>query len=114
MKPRRRHPGTLERAVISSVRSAEWIEDTDQAAIWLLRYEAEALDNGRRQQTLDGVAAAPDRALAELASETTKMLRDLGLTPAARHRLGLWEAETDDAFAEVVRLAASAVGNTAE
>ena len=108
-----RHPGTLERAVIASTRAAQWIENTDQAAIWLLRYEAEAWDNQRRQQTLMP-GADPSRSMIELSGEMTKLLRDLLLTPMARHRAGLWEAEVDDAFAQVVRLATTASGDTEE
>ena len=87
------------------------MDTTDQAAVWLLRDVMLALDGTRRQATLDGTLDISPRDLAELAGRAVALLRDLGLTPLARHRLGLWEQEVDDAFAQVVRLASASSGN---
>ena len=112
--PKRPAPSTLERAVIASVRDAQWVDTTDQAAVWLLRDVMLALDGTRRQATLDGTLDISPRDLAELAGRAVALLRDLGLTPVARHRLGLWETEVDDAFAQVVRLASASSGSSEE
>ena len=111
---RRPRPGTLEKATITAAGAAEWIETTDKGAVWLLRDVMAALDGYRRQTSLGGVPAIPPRELAELANVALRLLRDLGLTPTARHRLGLWESEIDDAFAQIVRLAAPTVGDDTE
>ena len=62
----RPRPSTLERAVIASVRDAQWVEPTDQAAVWLLRDVMLALDGTRRQATLDGILDVSPRDLPSL------------------------------------------------
>jgi hypothetical protein len=111
---RRPAPSTLERALIGAARTAEWVDDTDQAAYWLCRDVMLALDGVRRQATLDGVLSISPRDLAELAGRGIQLLRELGLTPAQRHRMGLWEESTDDAFAKVLDLVKAPAGNPAD
>jgi hypothetical protein len=75
-----------------------------------------ALDNIRRQGTLDGTPGASPRDLAELAGRAAGLLRELGLTPAARHRLGLWDEGTPDLLATVEDIAKrrAAIGDVPE
>lgn len=111
MTPRRPRPSTLERAVIAAYAAADWVTDADVAAYWLTRDLALIWDGGlRRQGTLDGSAAIPPRDLVELAGRIALMLRELALTPAARHRMGLGD-EVDDAFASVLSLAQAKGGD---
>lgn len=101
----------MERAVISAVANAEWLTPADGAAVWLTRDLALIWDGGlRRQGTLDGSPAIPPRDLVELAGRLAILFRELGLTPAARHRMGLGD-DHDDAFASVLSLAATKVGD---
>jgi hypothetical protein len=113
-KVRRPAPSTLERAVIASAKDADWIVKSDDASYWLLRDVSLALDGVRRQATLDGMLSISPRDLAELAGRALQLLRELGLTPAARHRMGLWDEQVDDAFANVLSIAQAKAGNGEE
>ena len=110
---RRPAPSTLERAAISAVKAADWLTPTDNGAVWLLRDVLMNLDLVRRQGAFDGVPAASPRDLAELAGRALQLYRELGLTPAARHRLGLWDETVDDAFGQLIELGAK-TGSAAE
>lgn len=104
-RPRRPPPSTLERAVIGAVNAAPWLTPSDNGTVWLLRDLAMALDNVRRQGTLEGTVGASPRDLAELAGRAVALLRELGLTPHARFRLGLWDEGTPDLLATVEDIA---------
>jgi hypothetical protein len=102
---RRPRPSTLERAAIRSLARADWIRDTDEVAIWSLRDLCLALDSLRRSSLLGDYSGVPVRDLAELAGRVGQLIRELGFTPAARYRLGLWEVASDDPLAEIFRIA---------
>jgi hypothetical protein len=112
-KTRRPRPSTLERAVIASVRSADWIAETDEASVWILRDLALALDSTRGASLFEGFGF-PARDISELAGRASHLLRELGLTPAARYRLGLWEVAADDPLAEILRIADASDRDAAE
>jgi hypothetical protein len=83
----------------------------DDAAYWLTRDLALIWDTAlRRTDTLDGSALTPRADLIEWAGRLALMLRELGLTPAARHRMGLGD-DADDAFANVLSLARAKGGD---
>lgn len=102
-----KRPGTVERAVIASVRAASWVDadEVDKASVWVLRTVAEALDVGRRRQLSLG-EPIPPRDVSELAGRSIQLLRELGLTPTARYRLGLHDPDTESTLAEVLRISA--------
>lgn len=105
MTRRKRRPGTVERAVIAAAREAGWVDDDlDGAAIWTLRTIAETLDAHRRA-TLDLEVPMPARDIAELSGRAIQLLRELGLTPAARARFDQSHDQTST-YARVLALAA--------
>jgi hypothetical protein len=111
---RRPDPSTLERAFIKARNSSEWLTDSDAAALWHGRDLSLYLDLlFRRQTSIDGMPDVTTRDLADMSGRYAQLLRELGFTPAARHRMGLWDETVDDAFAQVVALA-SAAGDTAQ
>jgi hypothetical protein len=112
-RTRRPRPSTLERAVIASVASADWIVDSDVAAVWILRDLALVLDSTRGSSLFEAFPF-PARDISDLAGRASHLLRELGLTPAARYRLGLWEIATDDPLAEILRIADAADRDAAE
>jgi hypothetical protein len=105
-RSRRQHrPRAIEQAVVRAANVAEWLEDSDQAAVRVARRLAETLDD--LYQTREG-QLLPEM-VDELAGRTTyvaqtllRTLVELGLTANSRDALGYGSRrETDDALAEV-------------
>lgn len=110
--PRRPPPGTLERAVIGAAAYATWLTPADNATVWLTRDVVAQIDRANRANLthLPGMEATAGGADPELYARADQLLRQLGLTPAARARIGLDE-EIDDGLAEIHALATPAAGN---
>ena len=83
---------------------------------WLARDSSLFWDLLRKQGTLEGGQPwGATRDVAELAARLLSMYRELGFTPAARHRLGLWDEQTESAFGQLLEIGGrSPVGSTAE
>lgn len=96
--------GPLRRATGTAVGSADHLDQRDEGAVQLLREVADHLDR-LRVGALDGVPAQT-RDFADLARTYVRTAEALGLTPAARHRLGLSQEADDrgDFLAAVVSL----------
>jgi hypothetical protein len=107
---RRAHrPGTIERAVISATRDAAgWLRPADEAVIWAARAVAEEIDRLRRPPAAAVLFEAGEdpetaRLIGELTGRLVRLSDSLGLTPAARARMGVAEPGPDLA-AELVAL----------
>ena len=112
--PSRPRPGTLERATIISRSAAEWVRKSDNGVYWLTRDTAMFWDLLRKQGTIGGTPWGATRDVAELAARILSMYRELGFTPRSRHALGLWDEETDSAFAQLLDLGGRAKVGSAE
>ncbi len=112
---KRPNPGTLERATIQSRNAAGWFTESDNGVYWLARDSSLFWDLLRRQGTLEGGPWGATRDVAELAARLLSMYRELGFTPAARHRLGLWDEQTESAFGQLLEIGGrSSSGNAPE
>jgi hypothetical protein len=94
-----------------AVDRADWLADTDRPAVALGRDLMLVLDHARKQATFDGMVVVNARDYAELSGRALQIIKELGFTPAQRHRMGLWDAAIDDAFGRIFELVPAAPGN---
>ncbi len=101
--------GPLRRATGTAINTADHLTRTDEGAVQLLREVAGHLDV-LREGMLEGVPAS--REFADLARTYLRTAEALGLTPAARHRLGIDQPTDDGAgfLASVTALTTTADG----
>ena len=100
----RRYLKRHEKALAQSVNNAPWVSEADNGAVTVARTVARAIDELDSAPRLFDVPGASTE-LVELAGRLTILLKELGLTPAARARAGLEEDEEAlDPIAAVIQL----------